>query len=561
MAGAPVPIPLTLKALAELVECRVVASVLVKDQESTRKEIRKYFGEWKDLGLLSKEPEAPAPDGPALGKIINLVKSHHRVAAAEYISAGSPTWGLKKAKWDKAQNKHLIVTAMTNVMKKNFPNATNPQVTTNQAHSSSIPSAPPPPTTDRYPVILNPPQHDDTCCSSKPPLQAPLFHITSGQVNLEGEAMDAAIKEYQELKERVACLDDRVSDLQREADTETDSENHSGQEGRPTSPLLMDLNLPVASSTPHLPVASSTPLHLPVASSTPLEHPPRVLRIGPHGDNRQDHSSTSGGPDLPHALPTTHYPPPSRITSPPKRDAAIPPQDEDNGRTTTTTGVWSKGQFIGLIEGDLYPGEDNMPSRAAERSSPPASRTRARNLLDCQQPAPGNPIFQGPLRVGPTGQALFLPYTMKDLTSLVNNLPPLAKGADNWIRNLVTLTAGDPLCLGDYRGLLTRQGGAHVCNKIMTAAGLTDSPDRSPLTTCAGLLHDTMRALYPIQLDPRALGSITLKEGEDLNTYTDRASKLWMEAMGTRHDVSETTLILCRHHPYSLAPPGGEWAS
>ena len=161
MADAPVQTPITLKTLEEELERRVVAAVLVKDRKSTRKQIRKYFAESKDLGFLSKEPEAPAPDGPALGKIINL-----------------------------AQNKHLIVTAMTNVMKENVPNATNP------AHTSSTPSGPPPPAAGLYPVLLNPPHYGDTCCSSKPPLQATVFHITSGLVNLEGDTMDAAEKAH-----------------------------------------------------------------------------------------------------------------------------------------------------------------------------------------------------------------------------------------------------------------------------------------------------------------------------------------------------------------------------
>ena len=78
----------------------------------------------------------------------------------------------------------------------------------------------------------------------------------------------------------------------------------------------------------------------------------------------------------------------------------------------------------------------------------------------------------------------------------------------------------------------------------MAAAGLTYANDRQPLVGCAGPLHDAMRALYPVQLDPQALGA--LKEGEDLSSYLDRASKLWMEAMGTRHDTSDTTIILWR---------------
>ena len=83
MAAAPVLTPTTLKIVAEVVESRVMAAVLVKDRKSTGKQIKKYFAEWKDLGFLPKKPEAPAPDGPALEKIINLIKDHHVLAAAE----------------------------------------------------------------------------------------------------------------------------------------------------------------------------------------------------------------------------------------------------------------------------------------------------------------------------------------------------------------------------------------------------------------------------------------------------------------------------------------------
>ena len=206
MAAAPVPTPTTLK-------------------------IKKYFAEWKDLGFLPKKPEAPAPDGPALKKIINLIKDHHVLAAAEYTNAGSPTWGLKKQKWDKAQNKHLIVTAMTNMMKKYLPSATNPPVTTSPANTSHTPSAPPHPVVGLYPVIHDPLPNGDANRSSETTLQAPVFHITSGQVNLESDTIDTAKKAHRELNERVDCLAHQLQDLERRADRETRTEVHSGQEG------------------------------------------------------------------------------------------------------------------------------------------------------------------------------------------------------------------------------------------------------------------------------------------------------------------------------------------
>ena len=176
---------------------------------------------------------------------------------------------------------------------------------------------------------------------------------------------------------------------------------------------------------------TSTP---PITSSTPLYPQPSLLSGDLSRDNKQDHLSASGGPDLPYAFPTTNYPPPSRFPPfprPRRRDGSIPPKDQDNYQETTSI----RGKFNGRIEGSLIPKEDDVPPLGAAMSSPPSSHTRAKNPL------------QAPLRVGPSREALFLPYSMKDLTSLVNSLPPLTKGADNWIRNLVTLTAGDPLCL------------------------------------------------------------------------------------------------------------------
>ena len=361
MAAAPVPTPTTLKILAEVVESRVMAAVLVKDRKSTGKQIKKYFAEWEDLGFLSKKPEAPAPDGPALEKIINLIKDHHGLAAAEYTKAGSPTWGLKKQKWDKAQNKYLIVTAMTNMMKKYLSSATNPPVYTDSANTSHTPSAPPQSAVGLYPVIHDPLPNGDANRSLQPTIQAPVFHITSGQVNLESDTMDAAKKAYRKLNERVDCLDHQLQDLQQRADRETGTEVHSSQEGGASGPLLMDLDAPITSSTPLCPQ-------------------PSLLTGGLSRNKKQDQLSASGAPDLPYAFPTTNYPPPTRfppVPRPRRQDGAIPPKDQDNYQETTSI----RGKFTGKIEGSMIPKKNDAPPLAAAMSSPPSSHTRQVGFL------------------------------------------------------------------------------------------------------------------------------------------------------------------------------------
>ena len=82
---------------------------------------------------------------------------------------------------------------MTNMMKKYLPSATNPPVTTSPANTSHTPSAPPHPVVGLYPVIHDPLPNSDANRSSEPTLQAPVFHITSGQVNLESDTIDKAV--------------------------------------------------------------------------------------------------------------------------------------------------------------------------------------------------------------------------------------------------------------------------------------------------------------------------------------------------------------------------------
>ena len=281
------------------------------------------------------------------------------------------------------------------MMKKYLPSATNPPVTTSPANTSHTPSAPPHPAVGLYPVINDPLLYGDANRSSEPTLQAPVFHITSGQVNLESDNIDTAKKAHRELNEGVGCLAHQLRDLQRRADRETGTEVHSGQEGGASVPLLMDLDAPITSSTPICPQ-------------------PSLLNGDLSRGNKQDHLSASGAADLPHAFPTTNYPPPSRFPPfprPARRDGSIPPKYQDNYQETTSITT----RFTGRIEGSLIPEEDDAPPLAAAMSSPPSSHTRAKDPL------------QAPLRVGPSREALFLPYSMKDF-KLSLQPPPTDKG-------------------------------------------------------------------------------------------------------------------------------------
>ena len=221
------------------------------------------------------------------------------------------------------------------MMKKYLSSATNPPVYTVSANTSHTPSAPPQSAVGLYPVIHDPLPSGDANRSLRPTIQAPVFHITSGQVNLESDTMDAAKKAHRKLNERVDCLDHQLQDLQQRADRETGSEVHSSQEGGESGPLLMDLDAPITLSTPLCPQ-------------------PSLLTGALNRNEKQDQLSASGAPDLPYAFHTTNCPHHNRslpFPRPRKQDGAILPKDQDDYQETATI----TGKFTGEIEGSMIP--------------------------------------------------------------------------------------------------------------------------------------------------------------------------------------------------------------
>ncbi|KAL3991241.1 protein NEDD1 [Sarotherodon galilaeus] len=102
-----------------------------------------------------------------------------------------------------------------------------------------------------------------------------------------------------------------------------------------------------------------------------------------------------------------------------------------------------------------------------------------------------------PLMKGLKGEPVYQPYNIRDLEALVKQLPPITEGGAAWLRKLQSLTEGEELALGDFRGVggrALRGGGLADVERI---AGTTCFANDVPYERVRNALADAVRDKYP----------------------------------------------------------------
>ncbi|KAI9543770.1 hypothetical protein NQZ68_008818 [Dissostichus eleginoides] len=145
-------------------------------------------------------------------------------------------------------------------------------------------------------------------------------------------------------------------------------------------------------------------------------------------------------------------------------------EDPENWAPTQTSA------FTGVIEGTIHP---TIPENTS-RSSPISKRLRSRGAKHSEVPTIGNVQ----LRIAHTGQHVYQPFAHRDVDALIGKLPPLSAGANAWINAVERHTAGETLCLGDIKVLVTRCEGLHACNQFLDTAQVANRVDTLPLSQC-----------------------------------------------------------------------------
>lgn len=137
-----------------------------------------------------------------------------------------------------------------------------------------------------------------------------------------------------------------------------------------------------------------------------------------------------------------------------------------NSNQECSTGENVRGMITGQFEGQLFNSQADVEGRnlqstpklyeggyesSVRRKDPrgPSEdlhmELRSRNKNQQEGAA-----MSFPLRVAQMGQPQYIPFAHQDMEGLLNKLPPLAEGAEEWIGTIENETMGESLCAGDF---------------------------------------------------------------------------------------------------------------
>ncbi|KAK9526323.1 hypothetical protein VZT92_015031 [Zoarces viviparus] len=167
---------------------------------------------------------------------------------------------------------------------------------------------------------------------------------------------------------------------------------------------------------------------------------------------------------------------------------------------------------------------------------------------------------QYPLLVKSNGQAEFVPWGHRDMDALEKALPPLAGGANPWIRLFEKLTAADKLALGDIRAMIIRAEGTAQLNILEVSTGTTNRGDETPFDNFRGVFWTAMRSIWATKPNMNSLSGLKIKSEEETHQYLKRAEVEWFMATGGRHDSNEATIVVWRHTVQKGLPPSVQTA-
>ncbi|XP_039981909.1 uncharacterized protein LOC120789317 [Xiphias gladius] len=140
-------------------------------------------------------------------------------------------------------------------------------------------------------------------------------------------------------------------------------------------------------------------------------------------------------------------------------------------------------------------------------------------------------LFQAPLTVTPGHRDRYKPFTIGDLQSIVDKLPPVSEGGNMWLSKLDSLTAGQTLALGDFRAVAARCMTPGDLRDVEYDAGTSRIPDENPFTTNSTKIGTAMRTKFPLP-NAAAMPKMRWDCKQNPREYINEAKELWVKHTG-----------------------------
>ncbi|XP_049333209.1 uncharacterized protein LOC125801122 [Astyanax mexicanus] len=156
--------------------------------------------------------------------------------------------------------------------------------------------------------------------------------------------------------------------------------------------------------------------------------------------------------------------------------------------------------------------------------------TRTRNPPERYTLAP-EPDTMCPLVATTTGVHKYVPLSLTDAQTLVDQLPPLSSGAAAWLRKMDSLTGGITLALGDFRNILKRSTTSIEAAEVERQAQTYVQPNNDPFHAHSQRLTDVMREMWPTRA-ASTIPSYTWDEKLNPGEYMGKAVEDWTNTTG-----------------------------
>ena len=198
---------------------------------------------------------------------------------------------------------------------------------------------------------------------------------------------------------------------------------------------------------------------------------------------------------------------------------------------------WVPGNYVAKIETRLPP---PPPLPTTQRGRSPTRRaTRQKQAPDTHYMAPL-------MDQGGNQDPVYTPWCHRDMKYLYTSLPPIAGGANAWIRGLENGSVADNLAMGDVRAILTKSTSVPATRQIEHAAGTSHLPDDHPFDPHRPRYWEAIRAAYPTRNAATCVAGLERKPGENGHAYITRARTMWADGFGNPPEPGSTEEMMLR---------------
>nr|XP_054593467.1 uncharacterized protein LOC129160604 [Nothobranchius furzeri] len=142
------------------------------------------------------------------------------------------------------------------------------------------------------------------------------------------------------------------------------------------------------------------------------------------------------------------------------------------------------------------------------------------------------PTYQLPMvQNKPNAQKVYQPYSLGDIQALIDKLPDIQEGGNNWLSDFDTLTARQDLALGDFRAVITRCTSRSQAEALEKDAGTTHDSNSVPLGRVIARLGPAVRKMFPLK-DSSTMSKIKWDTKQNPPIYLNQAIDNWVAQTG-----------------------------